>query len=97
MRRDEAVGLIKTSLPELAQRFGIRSISIFGSTARNEASAASDVDILADFGRAPTFDDFMDVKFYLEDLLHAKVDLVTPAGLRSPLRSIIEHEAVRVA
>ena len=97
MQRDEAIRLIKDSLPELARRFGIRTISIFGSTARNEASAASDVDILADFGRAPAFDDYMDVKFFLEDLLHAKVDLVTPAGLRPPLRPIIEHEAVRVA
>jgi len=97
MQRDEAIRLIKTSLPELSRRFGVRTISIFGSTARNEASFGSDVDILADFGRAPAFDDYMDVKFLLEDLLHAKVDLVTPGGLRSPLRPIVEHEAVRVA
>lgn len=97
MQRDEAISLIRTSLPELTRRYGIKSISVFGSTARNEASFGSDVDILADFGRAPAFDDYMDVKFFLEDLLHAKVDLVTPAGLRSPLRPIIEHEAVRVA
>lgn len=97
MQRDEAIRLIKPSLPELARRYGIRSISVFGSTARNEASGASDVDILVDFGRAPAFDDYMDAKFFLEDLLHARVDLVTPAGLRSPLRPIIESEAVRVA
>jgi len=97
MQRDDVFRLIKASLPELTRRFGIKSVSIFGSTARDEATAASDVDILADSGRTPRFDDYMDMKFFLEDLLHAKVDLVTPAGLRSPLRPIIEREVFRVA
>jgi len=42
VRRDEAIALTRAQLPELRQRFGVRQLAVFGSVARDEATAASD-------------------------------------------------------
>ena len=59
-------------------KLGVKSLSIFGSVARGEDKADSDVDILVEFEGRATFDRFMDTKYFLEELLGRKVDLVTP-------------------
>ena len=76
---------------------GVVSLSLFGSFARNQPRPDSDVDLLVDFGRPATFDQYMDLKLYLEDLLGMRVDLVTLGGMRPRLRPRIEAEAIRVA
>lgn len=76
---------------------GVVSLSLFGSFARNESTPDSDVDLLVDFGHPATFDQYMELKLYLEDLLGMRVDLVTLGGLRPRLRPRIEAEAIRVA
>jgi predicted nucleotidyltransferase len=55
------------------------------------------VDVLVDFGSPPSFDRYMDVKFFLEELLGRRVDLVTETALRERLRPHVEREAVPVA
>jgi hypothetical protein len=70
---------------------------LFGSTARDEAGADSDVDLLVEFDGAPTFDGFMDVKLHLEEALGCRVDLATRKALRERLRATIEREAILVA
>jgi predicted nucleotidyltransferase len=82
---------------EAIGQFGVRSLSLFGSVARNEAGEGSDVDVLVDFEGEATFDRYMGLKFFLEDLLGRKVDLVTQKALRNELRPSVELEAVRVA
>jgi predicted nucleotidyltransferase len=77
-------------------RFGILSLSLFGSVARDEAEVTSDVDVLVEFPAPPTFDQYMGLKFYLEDLLQCKVDLVTRRALREGIRPYVEKEALRV-
>jgi hypothetical protein len=96
MTRDEIVELLRASRDDLA-RMGVRAIRLFGSVARGEASADSDVDVLVDFGGPTTFSQYMDVKLFLEDLLHVKVDLVTERGLRQRVRPYVEQDAIRVA
>jgi len=81
----------------LRERFAVRSLALFGSAARGEATEASDVDLLVEFDGPPTFDRYMDLKFYLEDLLGRRVDLVTPDALKTRMRPIVEKEAIRVA
>lgn len=76
---------------------GIRSLSIFGSVARDEARAGSDVDLLVDFDRPVGLFHLFDVRERLETLLDCKVDLVTPGGLRPELRERVLAEAVRAA
>ena len=53
---------------EIQKQFSVRTLSIFGSVARNQAKGKSDVDILVVFNKKATFDLFMDLKFYLEEL-----------------------------
>ena len=60
---------------------GTRHLAIFGSTARNEVSKASDIDILVDFDAKKRFFVFADLKFYLENILNCDVDLVSKRAL----------------
>lgn len=81
MRRREVLKTLEDHMDEI-QRFGIRSLRLFGSVARDEASQESDVDLLVGFEETPSFSSFMKLRIFLEDLLEAKVDLITEAGLR---------------
>ena len=96
MRRDEALSKLRPLLAEVRRRFRVRSLRLFGSTARDDARSASDIDLLVEFDGPADFDGFMGLKGYLEDALGAKVDLVTDKALRAPLRPRIEREAIRV-
>ncbi|MHB8169681.1 MAG: nucleotidyltransferase family protein [Thermoleophilia bacterium] len=78
-------------------RFGINSLALFGSFARNEAGPESDIDILVDFSSPATFDNFMDLKFFLEDIFGRRVDLVTVRALKPRIRQHVEKEARYVA
>src|SRR5450759_2349941 len=89
-RREEVLKTVQARVPELS-RFGVRSLSLFGSVARDEASEASDVDFLVDFEGQATFKRYMDLKFFLEDLLGMHVDLVTNAALRPRVRPNVER------
>jgi predicted nucleotidyltransferase len=83
--------------PRLKTDFGVAALYVFGSVARGEATAASDIDLLVEFDGRPTFARFMDLKALLEDALGVRVDLVTRPALREQLRPQIEAEARRVA
>lgn len=96
MKLSVAVKLIKKNYPAL-KRKGVKSLAIFGSTVRDEATLASDVDILVTFVDLPTFDQYIETKFFLEDLLGCKVDLVLHDGLKPLVRAEVEKEAVYVA
>jgi hypothetical protein len=97
MRREAAISALRGYLPTLQHDFGVYRISLFGSTARDEASPDSDLDILVDFKFGPTFDSFMGLKFFLEDHLGKRVDLVTRDALKPRMRPVVEREAVDVA
>ena len=78
------------------QRFGVKSLALFGSMARNEAREGSDVDLMVEFAPPVTFARYMDLKFFLEDLLGCRVDLTTRKALKDRVRVRVEKEAVRV-
>lgn len=78
---------------ELRQRFSVRRIGLFGSLARGEARPSSDVDIIVELAE-PTFDHYMDLKFYLEEIFERPVDLVMADTIKPRLRPRIEQEAV---
>ena len=78
---------------ELKQNFSVRSIGLFGSLVRNEAERESDIDILVDLGE-PTFDHYMDLKFYLERLFGRPVDLVTADTVKPRLKPAIERQVI---
>jgi predicted nucleotidyltransferase len=96
MGRTQTLELLTRSKPLLAERFGVTELALFGSTARDEARADSDVDVLVDFDGPATSARYFGVQFFLEDLLGRPVDLVTEKALRAELRPFVEREAVRV-
>ncbi len=96
MRRDHAIAILKSHAEEL-HRLGVRSLSLFGSVARDEAGPQSDVDVLVEFDRPVGLFEFVDVKERLESMLGRRVDLVTPGALKRQLRERILGEAVRAA
>jgi hypothetical protein len=96
MRRDDVMRILRAHAAELVQR-GVLSLLLFGSVARDEARPDSDVDLLVELDRPSSFDRFMELKLYLEDLLQRRVDLVSARALRAALRPVVEREAVRVA
>ncbi|GAB4483378.1 MAG: nucleotidyltransferase family protein [Anaerolineales bacterium] len=82
---------------ETLNAFGVRSIALFGSFAREQNHAHSDIDLLVSFNRSVGLFEFVRLQLYLEKLLHRKVDLVTEEALRREMREQILHEAVYVA
>ncbi|NJL27994.1 MAG: nucleotidyltransferase family protein [Thermoanaerobaculia bacterium] len=96
MERNAVLEILERHREDLG-RFGVKSLRLFGSVARDEAGEESDVDLLVGYAVSPTFSAFMDLRFYLEDLLQARVDLVTETGLRERVRPSVEKDAIRVA
>lgn len=88
--------LLKRHQAELHQR-GVKSLAVFGSLARGEATPASDIDVLVEFDRPVGLFEFIRLKLYLEELTGRHVDLVTPDALRPAMRAKILREAVNVA
>ena len=79
------------------QKMGVKSLALFGSVARGESTAESDVDILVSFQQPATFDAYMDVKIYLEDQLNRTVDLVIAEALHPRVKPFVQQDAVYVA
>ncbi len=96
MRRARALQIIAEHEGEL-RALGVRSLSIFGSVARDQAGPESDVDLLVEFNRPVGYFHLFDVQDRLEALLGCKVDLITRGGLRPEMRDGILAEAVRAA
>ena len=96
MNKEQALALLRTHKATLVQRFGVVDMALFGSTARDEATAGNDMDILIRFDGPATSKRYFGVPFYLEDLTGVPVDLVTDKALRPELRPYVEREAIHV-
>jgi uncharacterized protein len=97
MRREQVVSVLRTHLHEIRKEFRVAQLALFGSAARDELQHNSDVDILVTFEGVPTFDGYMDLKTYLEQLIGTDVDLVTESAVKPRMRPVIERDLVRVA
>lgn len=86
LESDHVIRLLRTAAPEIEKKFGVRKIGIFGSAARGEAGPDSDIDVLVKL-EDPTFDRYMDLKFFLEDLFGRPCDLVLEDSLKQGVRS----------
>ena len=95
MIKDEILSTIKKYLPELME-YGIEKIGIFGSVTHTDASSANDIDILISFipGKK-TFDNYMDVKFLLQDILrNERIDLVIEESLKNRIKPHIYKDLI---
>ena len=76
---------------EMLRKYGVKRIGLFGSYVRGTATAASDIDFLVELERV-TFDDYMGLALFLEDLFKKDVDLVTPTSIKPAFKPYIEKE-----
>jgi predicted nucleotidyltransferase len=97
LRRDEALAILSQHQAELKEEFAVKSLAIFGSVARDEARADSDVNLLVEFDKSVGLFHIAGLQRYLEDLLGRPVDLGTPDALRPEMKERVLQEAVRAA
>ncbi len=81
---------------EKIRGYSVRRLGLFGSLARGEATEASDIDFVVEFDRI-SFDSYMDLKAFLEELFQCQVDLVLCDTIKPRLRGAILEEAVYVS
>ena len=94
-KRNVPLALLRHHEAEIKKLFGVKQIGIFGSFVRGEEKPESDVDVLVEFWEGEkTFDHYMDLKFYLEDLFRRKVDLVMKGAIKPRLREPILSEVI---
>ncbi len=93
--REDVLAALELHAEEL-RRLGAKSLALFGSVARGEASDSSDIDLLVEL-EPKTFDAYMDVKLFLEKALDRRVDLVLAEAIKPRLRSAILAEALRAS
>ena len=96
MRRslEDIMAVLKERREDLGQ-YGVRRLAVFGSQVRGDALAGSDLDFLVEFEKK-SFDAYMELKFFLEELFGASVDLVISDTLKPRLRDKILKETVDV-
>jgi len=83
------VQLLEEHKKEMRQ-YGVEQIGLFGSVLKGTEKKDSDLDFLVSF-RTATFDNYMELKFFLEHLFHRKVDLVMESNLKPALRYVKEE------
>jgi predicted nucleotidyltransferase len=87
---------VRGQILTIAARHGAGNVRVFGSVARGEADAASDIDFLVDFEPGRSLLDLAALLVDLEDLLGHPVDVVTEPGLKARIRQRVLAEAVPV-
>ena len=95
INRDFVLSTLKKHSEDI-QNLGVKSLALFGSTARNEATADSDLDFLVEFNAEITFKRYMKLKFFLEDLFNKNVDLVIKTDLKPQIKENVIKEAIYV-
>jgi len=89
LNSDKIIKLINENHQNI-NKFGVKRIGLFGSYATNKQKSKSDIDLLVEFKKGKkTFDNYMDLKFYLQDIFGCNVDLVVKEALKIELKSYI--------
>lgn len=89
------VEIIRKSENIIKERYHVKKIGVFGSFARGQEGVGSDIDILVEFyDGQKTFDNYMDLKYFLQDLFGREVDLVTVKALKQQLKDNILNEVI---
>ena len=97
MKRQDAINQLRAHRQELVDRFGISTLYLFGSVARDDARSSSDIDLLVEFTKPVGLFHFIELQQSLEATLGSKVDLGTRRSLKSRLKDEVLQDAIRVA
>ena len=92
MGKPEIIDIIKNSKPEMQALYGVNKVGLFGSYVREQQREKSDIDILVSFSRDIDLFDFLELREYLENRLHQKVDLVMESALKPAIGKRIHSE-----
>ncbi len=95
--RASILRLLSGRLADVRTRYGVKSLALFGSAARDELRPDSDIDVLVEFDGPASFSRYFGLKDELEALFGRRVDLVTLRGLKPRARQFVEEELIRVA
>jgi predicted nucleotidyltransferase len=96
MKRAQVLAILREEKPSLQREFGVRSLALFGSAARDELSPDSDIDILVEFEGAGTSRSYFGTQYRLEEVFGRPVDLVTRRALRQEIRQYVERDLISV-
>jgi uncharacterized protein len=92
MKKQAVIQLIRQHERELSDRYGVKSLALFGSVVRDEANPASDIDLLVEFDRPVGLFGLFALQDRLEEIFGCKVDLGTPDSLKPRLRASVISE-----
>jgi predicted nucleotidyltransferase len=92
----EVQQILRTRVPELRDRFKVKTIAVFGSYVRDEQTKDSDVDILVEYSVPVSLFDVVDTELFLGEILGAKVDLILKKSVHPEIREQVLREAVPV-
>jgi predicted nucleotidyltransferase len=92
----EIRNLLRRELPSLAERYGVRSLGLFGSYVRRENRPDSDLDVLITFETVPSLLKFIELEDHLSDLLGVKVDLVLKEALKPRIGRRVLEEVIPI-
>ena len=93
---EEIERILKENKPQLAEKFKIKEIGIFGSRVRREESKKSDVDILVEFYEVISLLDFVALEREISELIGEKVDLVMKSALKPRIGKSILREVMYI-
>jgi predicted nucleotidyltransferase len=93
---EEIEQILKQSMPEITERYKVKSLGIFGSYVRREAKKSSDLDILVEFHQAPSLLEFIRMEDELSEKLGIKVDLVMKKALKTHIGRRILAEVIPI-
>ncbi len=96
MNRQDVIDTIQVHSKELRENYGVSSLSLFGSVARNEAKSTSDIDLLVEFYRPVGLFGLFALQDRLEEIFKCNVDLGTMKSLKPRIRSKITTEIIHV-
>ena len=93
---EEIIAILREHKEELARRFGVHELWVFGSYARGEATPESDLDLLVEFTEPPGLFRFLELERYLSELLEERVELVSRQALKPHIGQQILRETIAV-
>jgi len=89
----DVIETLKKYRKKIEKEYSVEKIGIFGSYAKGNQTESSDIDVLVEF-KQPTYDNLIELAFYLEDLYGKKVDLITVKGLSPYILPTVEKEVI---
>lgn len=93
LSREYIINKLNELSGELKSRFTACKIGLFGSAVRGQLSEGSDIDILVEL-ESETFDNYMDLKFFLEETFGCPIDLVLTNTIKPAIKPHIDREVI---